>query len=238
MIPLSVRLEAILALLSPCRVLVDVGTDHGLIPVAAVERGIATRAIASDLRAAPLRSAREGIRNSKACDRILILREDGLSALARGAVDAVLMAGMSGELMVQLCTSAAHVLADATQLVLQPNSDALVVRRWALANGWHLTDERMVIERGQFFAICAFRPGSGRDPAYDVPAFCEADLCLLGPRLLARKDPAALRFSEWQCQRLGALVARDVEAARPELSVWQAARAFMALSTCERGGPG
>jgi tRNA (adenine22-N1)-methyltransferase len=228
MIPLSARLEAILALLSPCRILVDVGTDHALIPVAAVERGIAQRAIASDLREAPLRTARDSIRASAAADRILILREDGLSALARGSVDAVLMAGMSGELMVRLCASAAHVLTDTKQLVLQPNSDALVVRRWAREHGWHLADERMVIERGQFFAVCAFRQGSGPDAAYEVPAWSAADLCLVGPHLLARKDPAALRFCEWQCQRLGALVAREVEAARPELRVWQAARAFMA----------
>jgi tRNA (adenine22-N1)-methyltransferase len=154
-------------------------------------------------------------------------------------VDAVLMAGMSGELMVRLCTAAAHVLADTRQLVLQPNSDVVVVRSWALRNGWHLADERMVLERGQFFVVCAFRRGSGPDAAYGVPTWQEADLCLVGPHLLARKDPTALRFCEWQCQRLGALVVHGVEArpralesrseaARRELGVWQAARAFMA----------
>lgn len=227
MTPLSARLEAVLELLSPCRVLVDVGTDHALVPVAAVERGIAARAIASDLRDAPLLSARHGIRASPAADRILILREDGLSALAPGSVDAVLMAGMSGELMVQLCTAAAHVLADATQLVLQPNSDVVVVRAWALRNEWHLSDERMVLERGQFFVVCAFRRGSGPDAAYAVPAWQEADLCLVGPHLLTRKDPAALRFCEWQCQRLGPLMARDIASVRAELGVWQAACAYM-----------
>lgn len=223
---LSARLEAMLALLSPCRLLIDVGTDHAMIPVAAVERGIAARAIASDLRAAPLRASRASIRASSAAERIMIVRQDGLSALARSSVDAVLMAGMSGESMVRLCSSAANVLSDVTQLVLQPNSDAVAVRRWALDSGWHLADERMLLERGQFFVVCAFRQGHGRDNAYDVPDWSETELCLVGPRLLVRRDPTALRFFEWQCQRL-ALIARDVEAARQELDVWQTASAFV-----------
>jgi tRNA (adenine22-N1)-methyltransferase len=214
-----------LALLRPCRVLVDVGTDHALLPIAAVERGIAARAIASDLRAAPLRAARQSVLSSKARERLLLLREDGLSALARDSVDAVSMAGMSGALMVQLCQAAAHVLEGVGQLVLQPNSDAVLVRAWALRHGWHLSQERMVLENGQFFALCAFRPGLGAaDPAYALPGWSQDQLCLLGPLLLAHKDPVALRFCTWQCERLRPLVER-APGLLPELSTWQAALA-------------
>ena len=48
---LSPRLDAILEGLSPCALLADIGTDHGLVPIAAVVRGIAQRAMATDLRA-------------------------------------------------------------------------------------------------------------------------------------------------------------------------------------------
>jgi tRNA (adenine22-N1)-methyltransferase len=228
--PLSRRLEAILGLLSPCRVLVDVGTDHALLPIAAVERGVAARAIASDLRAAPLRTARDGILASSARERVHLLREDGLSGLLRGAVDAVSMAGMSGEMMVQLCEATPHVLEGVSQLVMQPNSDAVAVRGWALRHGWHLKQERMVCENGQFFAVCAFSKGEGPDPAYTVPGFLQADLSLVGPLLLAHKDAVALQFCMWQCERLEGLVERAenaVHGLRPELSIWRAARAYM-----------
>lgn len=224
---LSTRLEAVLELLSPCRMLVDVGTDHGLIPISAVARGIAQRAIASDLRDAPLRSARPRIDSAGLGGRVMMLRANGLSALASDSVDAVVMAGMSGELMVRLCDAAPQVLEGASQLVLQPNSDALAVRTWALLRGWHLTDERMLIARGQFFAVCAFQRGRGPDPAYAVSDWSESALCMVGPALLARRDPAALRFCEWQCLRLGELVAGGVHTLLPELTVWRAARAFM-----------
>lgn len=225
--PLSARLEAVLELLSPCRMLVDVGTDHGLIPVSAVQRGIAQRAIASDLRRAPLLSARKNVAAARLSERIVLLREDGLLALARGTADAVVMAGMSGELMVRLCNGAPQVLDGISQLLVQPNSDVLAMRGWALAHGFHLRDERMLFERGQFFVTCAFQKASGVDTSYQQPAWSTADLCLVGPLLLARRDRTALRFSEWQCQRLGALVEREVHGMLPELRVWQAARAFM-----------
>ena len=212
-----------LTLLGPCRVLVDVGTDHALLPIAAVERGVAARAIASDLREAPLRAARQNVLSSLARERVLLLREDGLSGLARDAVDAVSMAGMSGELMVQLCQASAHVLEGVAQLVLQPNSDAVAVRAWALRCGWHLCQERMVLENGQFFTLCAFRPGLGAaDPAYTLPGWSEAQLCLVGPLLLAHKDPIAQRFCARQCERLGALVER-APGLWPELSTWRSA---------------
>lgn len=58
---LSERLEAVVAALAPCELLADVGTDHGLVPIAAVVRGIAVRAIAADLRVAPLAGAQRTI---------------------------------------------------------------------------------------------------------------------------------------------------------------------------------
>ena len=225
---LPARLEAILALLSPCRMLVDVGTEHALVPLAAVRRGIAERAIASDLRRAPLRAALRNVARSPVGDRVSIVRGDGISALARGAVDSVVMAGMSGHLMVRLCEAAPHVLEGVSQLVAQPNSDAHLMRAWALGHGFHLRDEHMLNQGGQFFVTCAFHRAGGVDPAYQLPPFSEAALCLVGPRLLTSKDPTALQFCRRQCERLGALVDRDLQPSLAvEARVWRAARDFM-----------
>lgn len=224
---LSARLEAVLELLGPCRMLVDVGADHGLIPISAVQRGLATRAIASDLRRAPLVLARRNITAARLSERVSLLRQDGLTALANGAADAVVMAGMGGEQMVRLLSAASHALESVAQLLLQPNGDAWVMRRYALEHGWHLRDESMVLERGQFFVTCAFERGRGVDKSYQLAGWSETDLCLVGPLLLARRDSNALRFYEWQCQRLGPLVERQVLKLQGELSIWQAARAFM-----------
>jgi len=227
MTPLSARLETIVQLLRPCAVLADVGTDHGLVPVAAVERGVAERALAVDLRDAPLRNARRNIERAGVAARVVLLQGDGFLPLQNQPVDAAVMAGMSGILMVRLCEAAPQVLATLQQLVVAPNKDVPLVRAWARGNGWHLRDERMVQERGRFFTVCALVKGSGADPAYAVSGWTAEALCLVGPHLLLRKDPVALGYCAEQRARLGDLVQDGVGGLGSELASYQAACQYM-----------
>jgi tRNA (adenine22-N1)-methyltransferase len=225
--PTSARLDAILSLLLPCQKLADVGTDHGLLPVLAVRRGLAAHGIAADLRAPPLALARQNIARARLESQVTVLQGDGLRPLTGQAIDAVVMAGMSGALMVRLLQAVPEVTDTLSQLVLQPNQDIDCVRAWALERGLHLRAERMVEERGLFFSICAYRRGHGRDPLYTHDVWSVQELCLLGPLLLAQTQPATVRAWEQQRARLGKLVDQGVLSLAAEHAVWQ--RACMAL---------
>jgi tRNA (adenine22-N1)-methyltransferase len=221
--PLSRRLECVLELLRPCATLVDVGTDHGLLPVAAVLRGVAKQAIAVDLREAPLAGARVHIERMGVAAQVIALKGDGLSELQQHQVEAVVIAGMSGESMLRIFEAAPQVLARVEQVIVQPNQNVHLLRAWALVNGWHLRDERMIDERGQYFVVCAFVPGAGMDPVYTVPGWTVEALFSVGPRLLQQKDEVALRWFERQRTRVAQLVKHDVERLKPELELWEAA---------------
>ncbi len=212
---LSRRLDGVLALIRPCALLADVGTDHGLLPIAAVCRGLARRAIAADVREAPLRGARARIERAGVGDRVLALRGDGLVGVQHRGVDAVVLAGVSGDSMLRMLDVGAQVLAPVQQLIVQPNQNVDKLRAWALANGWHLRDEQMIEERGQFFSLCAFAPGTGKDPAYAIPGWTQQALCNVGPWLLTRKDAVATRWFERQRSRVSHWVKRGVHRLRP-----------------------
>jgi tRNA (adenine22-N1)-methyltransferase len=220
---LSRRLECVLELVPRCVLLADVGTDHAQLPVAAVCRGVAERAIAADVREAPLQGARAHIDRSGVADRVIVVQGDGLLAVRHLSVQAVVMAGMSGGSMLRMLEAAPDVLTRLEHLTLQPNQNVGAVRAWALRNGWHLRDERIIEDRGQFFVVCAFGSGVGEDPAYSVPGWTEAALCDIGPRLLARRDGVALRWFERQRTRVSHWVQRGVGPLRPELDVLEAA---------------
>jgi tRNA (adenine22-N1)-methyltransferase len=220
---LSARLEAIVQALRPCRLLADIGTDHGLVPIAAVLRGVAESAIASDMREAPLRVARRNIARARLEGRVTIAQGDGLAELAGRGIDTIVLAGMSGELAVRLCSATPDVLRSTEQLVLQPNRGVHVVRSWARGAGWHLRDERLVASGGQFFAVCAFVQGVGPDPAYAMTGWTEEALDRVGPVLLARKDPVALRWCVAQRDRVRDLVRDGAPTLGRELAAWQAA---------------
>ncbi len=221
---LSARLDLILRALEPCSLLADVGTDHGLLPIAAVLRGVATRAIAADLRTAPLVATRRNVERAKVAEKVTVVQADGILPLRPHAIDAVVMAGMSAGLMIRLCSAAPEVLARVQQLVVQPNKDTHLMRRWALEHDWHLRDESMVVERDRFFTVCTFVPGMGElDPAYAAPGWTQAALCAAGPLLLGRRDLTALRWYEAQRARCLSLVEAGVRTLEPELAAWQRA---------------
>ena len=85
--PLSRRLEALLDLSGPSTCLADIGTDHALLPAHAVLRGVAARAIAVDVLAAPLLKARATLARLGLTARVTGVQGDGFAPLAGHAVD-------------------------------------------------------------------------------------------------------------------------------------------------------
>ncbi len=228
MASLSLRLRTVLELLGPCRLLADVGTDHGLVPVEAVESGRAERALAIDVLADPLAVAARTVRAAGVSDRVSLLHSDGLSGLAGRGVDAVVIAGMSGKTMQRICEAAPDVVAELEQLVVQPNGGVQCMRAFARRAGFHLTDERMVYEREQYFVTCRFSRRDGPDPAYDDEGLGldEAEAFELGPLLVRRRDSLARDYYRMQRARLADLVERGAPGRDQELATFERALAI------------
>jgi tRNA (adenine22-N1)-methyltransferase len=201
------RLEALLGLLQPCRLLADIGTDHGLLPIAAVQRGLAAAAIGID-REAPLARARQNWAAAGSPTGIAWVTGLGLGALADWRPDAVAIAGMGAGTMLEILDTPSW---KASQLVLQPNTQPARVRTWAYLHGWHLRAEHLVVDRERTYAVLAFQAGAGPDPAYQREDFTVAELALLGPMLLARRDEPTVAYYQAQQQRLAQVGAGEAE---------------------------
>jgi tRNA (adenine22-N1)-methyltransferase len=207
----SRRFQAVLGFLRPAEVLVDVGTDHGLLPLFALEQGLARRAIGIDRAEATRAQALAHAGHSGLAERADFRIGDGLAALAPGELgeDAALtLCGLGGRLAVGVLNRGAGRLGGFAQLVVQPNAHAEAVRAWARAAGWHLAGEALVAEARELFPVLAFRPGAGPDPAYAVPGFTAEELEWLGPKLLEAASPEALAYYEAQRARLAGIAAR------------------------------
>ena len=95
---LSKRLSAVAEFVTPGGCLVDVGTDHGYVPIALLEQKKISSAIAMDVNRGPLERAREHIAQYQMGDYIETRLSDGLHALRAGEGDSLLIAGMGGGL--------------------------------------------------------------------------------------------------------------------------------------------
>lgn len=153
------RLEAIEALVRPGPGLIDVGTDHGYLPVSLARHGYPGLLIASDLREGPLQSARRSAAEAGLGERIAFRLADGLEGSEHDAIDTIVIAGMGGDTICGILDRAEWVLQPRYRLILQPMTRSEVLRYWLCNNGYAIEQERLVEEAGELYAILTARFG-------------------------------------------------------------------------------
>lgn len=150
---LSLRLSVIADMVTTGNRLVDVGCDHGYLPVYLVLNKKIPSAIAMDVRKGPLSRAEEHIEQYQLCEYIETRLSDGLAALKPGEGDTLVIAGMGGPLMESILSDGAAVLNSFRELILQPQSDVGHFRHFIRENGWDIVEEAFIVEDGKFYTI-------------------------------------------------------------------------------------
>ena len=158
------RLQAIYSLICQGRGVVDVGTDHGYIPVALAQNGYAGKIIASDIRSGPLQAARSSAESAGVEEKIDFLLCDGLDSCKPEMVDTIIVAGMGGDTITGILDRAEWCAREDIKLILQPVTKAEILRYWLVNNDFVIKSEAQVMENGTVYQIICAVPG--RDCKY------------------------------------------------------------------------
>lgn len=147
------RLERVASHISKGSIVLDIGTDHGYIPVFLVKKGLSPFAIAADVNKKPLDKAKELIAENKMKDKVETRLGSGFEIIKDGEVDEVIIAGMGGVLISDLITAAGEIPKKLKKLVLQPMQAQKELRKYLLKNGYEIIEEELVKEDGRIFEI-------------------------------------------------------------------------------------
>ena len=191
---LSERMLRTAAMVSRGNSTADVGCDHAYTSVYLVEQQIAPRVVAMDVNEGPLARARENVKRFGYEGQIQLRLSDGLTALAPGEVDTVLIAGMGGPLMERILSAAPEMVATVKELVLQPQSELEKFRRFLHGAGFRIAQEDMLREDGKFYVI--FRAEPGVEEAWTEEEY------LYGKRLRPEAYPVLWEFLEDEYRKL------------------------------------
>lgn len=153
MVKISNRLMTAAALVTQGYTLADVGTDHGYIPIYLLQQEKIPSAIAMDINEGPLERAKEHIALYGLQAYIQTRLSDGVAALKPGEVEAVLIAGMGGGLVMHILKDGEKVCQSAKELILQPQSEIEHVREFLREKGYTILAEDMVYEDGKFYPM-------------------------------------------------------------------------------------
>lgn len=141
-----------------CR-FVDVGTDHGYLPLWLLQQKRIVSAIAADLNKGPLERARE---TSARYQIPLDLRlSDGLENILPSEVDVVAIAGMGGLTMVHILEqwTEKHPCLWDGRFLLQPMSTQYELRKWLVTHGFDIEQECTAKEEKQLYTIMVVKRG-------------------------------------------------------------------------------
>ena len=186
---LSLRLSAIAEMVTEGNRLVDVGCDHGYLPVDLIQKQKIPSAIAADVGKGPLSRAQEHIEQYGLGKYIETRLSDGLREIREGEGDTLVIAGMGGPLMERILTDGKEVLRSFKELILQPQSDIGHVRWFLFANGYQIMEENSVLEDGKFYFIMKAAAG------IKVPVWKDEEL-EFGKLLLEKKHPVLRQYLE------------------------------------------
>lgn len=161
MIRLSSRLQALAELVPPGAAVIDVGTDHAMLPVWLVQSGRSRRVLATDIRSGPLKNAASLIEKTGTAEHITLFQTDGLRGVDPAGWDAVILAGMGGETMISIL-SAAPWTKEGPLLVLSPHSRRAKLRSFLVESGYCITSERLTEDAGRIYPILTAKGGESR----------------------------------------------------------------------------
>lgn len=152
-LPLQPRLACLADCVPRGARLADVGTDHGYLPVMLLQRRLIQSAIASDINEEPLSHARRTAAEYGVTEGIEFRLCNGLSAIGADEVDTVVIAGMGGEMIINILSTAPWELKSDITLLLQPMTKPEILRAWLVTNGYKITRERLVRDKGVLYAV-------------------------------------------------------------------------------------
>lgn len=187
---LSKRLTAVASLVTAGMKILDIGTDHGYIPIYLVKNGIIPGAVAMDVNKGPLERAEKNIQMYGLEQRIEVRISDGFSAAISGEAQAAVIAGMGGGLMIRILNEGKKIVDGLNECILQPQSEVEKVRAFLLEEGFLFVREDMVEEDGKYYPMMKVIPPGRQTAPQEKRVWSEEQLCY--GRILLEEKHAVL----------------------------------------------
>ena len=132
---------------------VDVGTDHGYLPIYMLDHGYKGKVIGSDINEDPLNCAVRNAEKAAYEDKIRFILCDGLDEGVSDDVDTIVIAGMGGDTICGILDRAEWCMDSRYRIIMQPMSKAEILRFWLSYNDFEIVEESFLDDNGTLYQI-------------------------------------------------------------------------------------
>lgn len=184
---LNDRLCSILNFIEKDDIVADIGTDHGYLLVACLEKGVKfVQGVENKL--GPYLNAEANLSEYLKEKKAILSLSDGLSFLD-SRIDTAVIAGMGGELIRDIISSSIDKAKKLKKLVLEPNIKIYELRKFLSDNHFEIINEDVVLDNEKYYEIIVTR--------YNESCLGLSDIeCMFGPILL--KNRPIMFTKKWE----------------------------------------
>lgn len=190
---LSKRLNAIYNLVDYGSSIADIGADHGQLVIELYHNKVCKKLFCNDNKIGPYTILKCNV--SKVSDDIEVSLSSGIEALPN-YIDTIVIAGMGGDLIVDILNKNKEKLNNIFTLILAPNTNACLVRQVVNKLGYKITNEKVIFEK-HYYQIIRFDKGEANYTKNDY---------LFGPILRIEKSKEFINMLDYEKIKLERLL--------------------------------
>lgn len=192
----SERLQKIATFIPEGSTFADIGSDHAYLPCYVCMKDPLAHGIAGEVSRGPFSNAKETVQHYQLKDRVDVRLGDGLSVIDE-QLDTVIIAGMGGSLIAQIIEDGKAKLRHINRFILQPNTNAAVVRKTLLKHQFALVQEEIIEENHHIYEVLVAEQDS-TVCVYTPDEDIEKQL-MFGPLLMQEKSEIFMK--KWEIEK-------------------------------------
>ncbi|MGL5380812.1 tRNA (adenine(22)-N(1))-methyltransferase [Clostridium sp.] len=197
---LSKRLKLIVDNVDKVSVIADIGTDHGYIPLYLLKNSLCEKAIASDINKDPLDKARLNAILEGMGDELEFRLGDGLKTIKNKEVQAVVIAGMGGNLIRDILEEKIEIVNNLDYLILLPAQNPEVLREYLYNNDYEIIKEDLCLDEDKYYELFKVRRKEGENTILDSIYY------EVSPQLLMGKHPLMKEYLTYKVDNYNKIV--------------------------------
>lgn len=171
----------------------DIGCDHGYVIIDALNKYDIKHAIAADINEGPLNQAKKNAKGLE--NKIDFILSNGFEKINQD-FDCAIIAGMGGILIKEILEKGLNKI-KGKRLILQPNSDRALLRKFLNDNNFKIVDEKAISEQNKYYEIIVAEEEKEKLDEFDIE---------FGPILRRNKTSIYINHYEKELNNLNSII--------------------------------
>lgn len=156
------RLLDIIGLIDKNKKVIDIGTDHGLVPLYLAKNGISKEILATDISEKSLDKLRSAL-TPELENEISTKVTDGFKGIADDENQVAVIAGMGANTIIDIIDQSLDFAHNLDYIILASNINTEKLRVYLIDNGFEIINDFLTYDNGKYYDIIKAKAGRGEN---------------------------------------------------------------------------